>query len=372
MGAPPTGELERAIGAALGAPAKVLRAERVGPWAVMRCTLDPATGGPSSVIVKWVRADPAGMRADPRQLGTEAAALIFLAEIGFSRAPRLIGADLAAGVLVMEDLSPREPLDARLRCAGPEACAAELRDYAAALGELGAATAGKAARYAAVRTAWGQSDPAAPGERGVGPDWPAGRALLEREGLALGAAAERELRAVEAALAEPGPFLALSNGDVQVNNFLAGAGGGRLIDFEAASFRHALTLGVLIRVPGPAFVTVASPLNDELEACFRRALAVGVPEAEDDRLFGEGYGAAALAWALDRLSRFARLDRRPPGDASRLQLIATLDAAAQVARRRRAWPQLSGWCLGAADWLRRRWPDADLDLRSIPAYTPRG
>ncbi len=248
---------------------------------------------------------------------------------------------------------------------------AEMFDYARALGELGAATAGKAARYEAIRAAYRPVDPAVSGERGFGPDWPAAARRLADLGLAMPDPVERELATLIGVLQTPGPFLAFSNGDTQVNNFLVGEGEGKLIDYEAASFRHALTTAALIHTPGPAWITVRSPLCADLEAAYRTALARGVPEAEDDRRFGLGMAAACLAYALDRLSRFGLVDGRPAGDASRVQLVATLEEAAAAARGHRAFPAASGWADRAAAWLRRRWPDADVDLGAYAPYTPR-
>ena len=348
---------------------RVAHCEPLAPWAVMRCSLDDAAA--TTVIVKWLREDPRGFRIDPRQIATEQAALEFLAEIGFPHAPRLIAADLSNGVLVLEDLSPRTPLSDRLRDRGLAACKPQLLVYARVLGELGAATAGKGARYGAIRAGLGPEDPAVAGERGLGPDLPDARRLLEQQGLAIPSVADHDLAEVLATLLDPGPFLALSNGDTQVNNLLIDGEDGMLIDFEAASFRHALKAAVLIHVPGPHWITVADPFNADLEDAYRRALSEGVAEAQDDRRFGAGLAAASLAWACDRLSRFALVDSRAAGDDSRVQLVATLEAAAGVAHRHRAFPQLAGWQERAAQWLRRRWPDADVDLAALRPYTPR-
>ena len=369
MPAPSIAQLEGLLRRAWGRPVRISRREPLPPWAVMRCVLDGEE--PPSVIVKWLRDDPNGFRIDPRQMATEQAALEFLAEIGFPSAPRLIAADAAAGVVVLEDLAPRTALAERLRDHGLAASKPQLLVYARVLGELGAATAGRAARYGAIRAGLGPEDPAVAGERGLGPDWPDARLRLEQQGLAIPPAADRDLAEVVTTLFDPGPFLALSNGDTQVNNLLIDGEDGKLIDFEAASFRHALTAAVLIHVPGPHWLTVADPFNADLEDAYRTALGQGVPEAEDEGRFGGGLAAASLAWACDRLSRFARVDRRPAGDDSRVQLIATLEAAAGVAHRHRAFPQLAGWQERAAQWLRRRWPDADIDLAGLAPYTPR-
>ena len=199
------------------------------------------------------------------------------------------------------------------------------------------------------------------------------RVRYEPDGAAPPSEASSELGRIEAMLREPGPFAALTNGDVQVNNFLVGEDGldGRLIDYEAAGFRHALTAAVLIATPGSAWISVADPFALELEDAYRAALAEGIPRATDDGAFGASLAGASLAWACDRLTRLALLDARGAGDASRVQMVATLEAAAGVARRHRQWPQAAGWAERTAATLRRRWPDADVDLVTLAPYTPR-
>jgi hypothetical protein len=86
-----------------------------------------------------------------------------------------------------------------------------------------------------------------------------------------------------AELAQPGPFLALTNGDTESHNFPTGPGGGRLIDFEGAGFRHALTAAAGFAVPGLLWLAVS---GSEQVAAFRRALTRTVAEAEDDQRFG--------------------------------------------------------------------------------------
>ncbi|HEY1426549.1 MAG TPA: hypothetical protein VGF50_07750, partial [Caulobacteraceae bacterium] len=87
--------------------------------------------------------------------------------------------------------------------------------------------------------------------------------------------------------------------------------------------------------------------------------------------FGEGMAAACLAFALERLNRFSLLDSRPAGHESRVQMVSTLESAAIAARQHRAFPEATGWAERAGEWLRRRWPDADVDLESYAPYAPR-
>ncbi|MER5650660.1 hypothetical protein [Streptosporangium sp. NPDC002524] len=359
----------------------------------------PSSGPPGSVIVKWLRSDPSGSRMDPGQVVTERAALRFLSEdLGLHLAPRVLADDMAASLLVLEDLAPRTPLDRVLRRDGAVPAAAGLAAFARALGELGAATAGHAERYLARRPVTGLGLTCSDAE--------AWRRAVEHGaglGVALPGRAETELARLLAELADPGPFLALTNGDAEANNFLTtdgflttegfpttggflttdgfpatdgddhadDYGDGRLIDFEFAGYRHALTSAVCLYVPGPAWLTVSDPIATGLEAGYRSALARGVPEADDDHLFGSGLASACLTWAATRFTRFPTLDARPPGENSRLQMVFTLDAAARAAEHHRALPHLSGWARRVAQVLRRRWPDTDVDRTAYPAYTPR-
>jgi aminoglycoside/choline kinase family phosphotransferase len=311
-------------------------------------------------------------------LRTELAALQFLSDdIGTELAPRVIAADTAAGFLVLEDLAPRVSLDQLLRRDGPAAHADRLTAFARARGELSAATAGRSVTYYARRARLGPVDAAA--------DLTGRLAPLRQEAIQHAAAfgappsgrAVHELTMSLAALDAPGPFLALSNGDAEANNILLHASGpadARLIDFEFAGYTHALTDAVCLYVPGPAWLTVGDPAATGLADHYRRALARGIPEAEDDRRYGDGLAAACVSWALVRLGRFAQLDTRSPGDHSRLQLIATLEAAAHTAETHRALPHITGWIRRIAAVLRRRWPDANQDFADserFPPYQPR-
>ncbi|MFE6764553.1 hypothetical protein [Streptomyces sp. NPDC057689] len=118
-------------------------------------------------------------------------------------------------------------------------------------------------------------------------------------------------------LSEPGPFMVLSNRDAEANNLLVHAAGpadARLIGFEAAGFTHAPADAVCLYVPGPGWLSVGDPVASGLADEHRHALARGIPQAEDDRLFGRGLSAACLSWAVIRRQRFPVLDARVLGD----------------------------------------------------------
>ena len=351
-------------------PAPLIGWRRHGPWTVLRAERD---GDPRTVIVKWLRDQSDGVRADPSQPVTECVALRLLAGLGSDVPPRVLGADLRGSVLILEDLAPRVPL-AELLSPGSDgaARATGLRELGAALGRLHAATAGHERRYHRRRARYGPVDPPAERMRFVTP-WRDVAALAAALDVPIAGGVERDLAAAIGELVEPGPFLAMSNGDAEANNLLVdgGGGGGRLIDFEFAGFRHALCDVSCLYVPGPMWMAVADPSTDGSESAYRGAVAGAVPEAGDDRRYGVGIASAALACAVHRLGRLRVLDGRGPGDRSRLQMICLLDAAAAVATRFGAHPHLAGWAGRVAERLRRRWSDAGADPATIPAYTRR-
>lgn len=351
----------------------VSRVERIEPWFVARCFLTADLADvPDTVIVKWLRNNPGDVRTDPGQLATERSALEFVTGLDAGLAPRVVAADFArenpgAGVLVMEDLHPREPLRAFLLRYGIEPAGERLRHFGRALARLHAASVGHAAGYYASRP-W--ADPQA-GIRSTLGRWQDGIRHLEEAGAPMPAAAVAELADVVGALSEPGPFLAFSSGDPGVNNYLVrGDGDGRIIDFESAGFRHALfDLVNDLYVPGSMWLTVANPVETGVEAAYRETLAEAVPEVTDDRRYGWLVSGAAVVFAGMRLVALPRLDARGPSHPSRLQRVNTLRAAADTAEQHACLPQLTGWLRRAIAVLCRRWPDAVVDPAAFAPYT---
>ncbi|WP_405691432.1 hypothetical protein [Streptomyces sp. NBC_00057] len=354
-------------------PVEVDAWERLEPRAVARATLR-GVAAPRTVVVKWVRGHPSETRTEPWRLRSELATLRFLSDdLGLTLAPRVIAADLSEGLMVLEDLAPRTALDHLLRRDGAAAHSDRLAVFARAYGELNAATVGYADTYRARRASLGTSNPEA--------DHVGWFAQLRDEahghtavpGAAITGRAEIELNAALTELSEPGPFLALSNGDAETNNILlheSGPADARLIEFESAGYTHALLDAVCLHVPGPAWMTVGDPMSTGLGDHYRGALASGVPQAEDDLRYGFGLAAACISWAIVRLQRFAILDVRAPGDHSRPQLVETLEATARTAEAHGVFPHLTGWACRTADLLRRRWPDADVDFTNPAAFPP--
>lgn len=219
----------------------------------------------------------------------------------------------------------------------------------------------------------GRSDPWIRGSSGIGSWVGDGTKRADTAKLSGGSfgSAESEIESIFSELADPGRFLAFSNGDSGTNNFLIDGEDGRIIDFEFAGYRHALTDVACLYVPGPMWITVGDPIASGFGAEYRREASAAMPQAEDDDLFGFGIAASCLAMAIERLHRLPKLDARTPGDQSRLQMVSTLDSAATAAERHNSLPRLSGWMRKIADALRRSWPDTDVALTTYRNYTLR-
>ncbi len=74
---------------------------------------------------------------------------------------------------------------------------------------------------------------------------------------------------------------------------------------------------------------------------------------------------------MRRLHRFPYVDDRELGHLSRVQLVSTLESAAEAADSHKALPHLAGWARAVGASLRHRWPDADVDFGTYEPYTPR-
>lgn len=340
--------LERLIGI------PVVDVTPIEPWAVLRCRLADST----TAIVKWQRGDTREWRTETERLGTEHLALEFLATVDPSLAPRLITAefDPHPALVVIEDLAPREPLREIILRAGVRTDL--LRSYVRKLARMHAATARKRRNWPTIATELALRD------------WNTGARDIAAWGAPLSPPADREYAGIVAEF--PDTFVAFTNGDAQLNNFMVDdTGDGRLIDFEFAGFQSVFFDLANLYVPGPMWMTVNVPEECGLEEIYRTELAAAFPEIADDRKFNTGVAGAGFVWAFRRLANLDRFDARKPGDTSRAHRVATLEAAADLAERKDCLPHLADWARTAAALLRRRWPDADIDLAALGDYTSR-
>jgi hypothetical protein len=361
-----------ALSEAIGHNVQIQTFTQLGAWSVARCELSthsPIQYDVTSVIVKWKR--PQTRQGECEAIAVEAASLKFLERIGFTAAPAFVAANTARGFLIMEDLGDGVSLSDLIRTRPLEQSLPHRLQFAKALGRMAASSAGKQGELADADSGFMSRD-GFPSAKRLDEVSNALVVISELSGTGLTRFVRDDIRDIFDALIQPGPFAAFTNGDVEANNFFVSERqGSKIIDFEAARYTHALTAATWIHVPGPLWISVLDPSASLIEHAFRMELCAGIPQATCDTLYGNGISAACMAMALDRLERFSRLDRREPRDHSRIQLIATLAAAGDVALRQRSFNALAEWIERVAHWLRARWPEARDELPKLVPYAPR-
>lgn len=371
---PPLARIAALLSAAWAGRIDILSIDRIEPWSVARAKV--RGGDADTVIVKWVRSgdpDDPDARAHPRQLATEAMALEFLSTLDVTHAPRLIGLDPDRSFLIMEDAAGRRPLDQVIKRDGYDhRVHTHLIDFAATLARQHSATAGHADRFHAQISQLIVPDPERERRRFL-------RRGLDRTIEAVGPLGcpepspevWAEATEVDRLLDQPGPLLAMSNGDAATNNFLVDGSGGTLIDFEFAGYRHCITDLTDFYLPSPRWITVDDPVRLGVEDTYREIAGRAIPELLDDDRFDTDVVAACLTWARIRMNNFSRIDARPAGDPSRLQRLVTVETAAGLAESRQRFLALTDWLRSVAGWLRRRWPDVDVDVDRLGPYRAR-
>lgn len=349
---------ERVLAAVLGRAVRLVVVAEPRSGRVLRCRVDGGDVG--SVIVKG--AEPGEGLRGLATVHNELAALEVLGQSAPGAAPRLLGADPALGVLVMEDLGDGPSLATYLRNGDPVVAARAAVTSAAALGALHASTAGEAGGYEQARAALSPSD--LPAHRLLLRGRHAGDAvdalpeLVAAHDLpALPTAASAELTAAVDELAAPGPFLALSSGDPCPDNELHTEGDVRFFDFEAAAARHALIDAAYYLLPFPncwCWRPLPADLAAEMLVAYRTALAAGCSAAADDARWRLGLHRAAAAWLAVTVRR--RLPLAGDDELERQRLLVALGALAPLDGGPPPLPALSSWAERAAQVLRRRWP----------------
>ncbi len=282
----------------------------------------------------------------------------FLGRRGLELGPRLLAGDVDARLMVLEDLGRGRSLEAVLQGEDPRAATAGVLDTARLAGQLHTRTLGAQGDYELVRQAL-PPRPERVREQNA-------RDLLEHAGRLLRwhAAVEApaapglraELEAVARTLADPGPFLAFTHGDLAPANLLFTPEGPRLLDFEYAGMRHALYDALMW------LVTV--PLPDELVAradiTYRITLSAGCEAAQVDAEWVRARATVALARTVNLLQwlppRVLEEDRPwAPGLSERGALLHHLARCRALLAPADGFPALTRTLEGLEARLRERW-----------------
>lgn len=339
---------------------------------------------PATVIVK--QTEPARYDKDnPESTASTGvindwAASLFLSECDYHGAPRNFGGDAELGFVVLEDLGDTRGLDEVLQHESAETATAALVAMARAVGEMHAATVGKAARFAEIRHRLGYR----PAELRYSLDAQlkesVGRALdfVATVGVSLGEGTMAELNRIVEIVLDPGPFQAYTHSDPCPDNArLAADGTVRLIDFEYGSFGHALLDAAY---PTALFPTcwAASGIPESVQGQFlgayRERVAQTCEAARDDAVFGAAFAHACAFWTMNtwifvRDKSIWEFDIEHGLATVRQRIINRNANMAAHSRRTGHFPAFGALCERLNAELGQMWPDV-LPMPVFAAFRP--
>jgi len=270
----PAGEVRAAealLALVWGEPVAVQAAERIwGRSHVVRLHLD---AGRIVVLKRRGRRDRRGGRG----FGVELAALEYLNAMPVPVAPRLLGADADAGILLLEDLGEGASLADSLLAGGRSRVQADLIAYAQALGSLHAWSMGRAGELDGLLVRHVPGQPAVTGwldaiQRGTEPFLAAAAAL----GVAANGV-EGEISQLRVMLSKAG-YRGLVHGDACPDNVHIIDGTCRIFDFETSGCGPVAFDAAYLLAPFPScwcFASLPAEIAGPAVAAYRARLAAG-------------------------------------------------------------------------------------------------
>jgi hypothetical protein len=391
---------ERVLAVAWGGPVRLGEGERqqgtMHRSRVLRCSLlEAPAGAPATVIVKCAQGD-GDQKYDPAEaepgtpawrLFSEWAGTQFLNSLPADPplCGRVYGGDRDSGLIVLEDLGEGECLADLLQGSDRERVEAGLVTYAASLGRLHAATAGREPEFERCRVALlgatGVSgSPSANEDRArdrlgnwLIEDVPKFREGAEALSVRLPPGFEEEVAVVAAAIREPGPFLAFAPGDTCPDNHRFAGPWLRFFDFEFCGFRHALLDAAYFRLPFPTCWCVnrfPPEIRPRMDVAYRAELVRGCPAAADDPLFRTQLVAACAWWTITTVSWHLLVALEKDGEwgvsTVRQRQILRLDTFAATSEELGHLEAIGAAARAMAARLRVLWPPE----AEMPLYPP--
>jgi Ser/Thr protein kinase RdoA (MazF antagonist) len=345
---------EALMARAWGERAEIRAAETIwGRSHVLRLHL----GGDRSVVLKRRGQQERDRRAEG--FGVELAALEYLSAMPVPVAPRLLGADTNAGILLMEDLGPGASLAASLLAGNRERAQADLVTYAQALASLHVWSRGRPGELAALRDRYAPRAAGRPALMGA-VEW--GKAPVLAVATSLGLSVDGvagEIDQLGPVLDGPG-HLGLVHGDACPDNVGFIDGRCRIFDFETSSWGAAALDAVYLLAPFPSCWCFAN-LPDEvaapaLDAYRARLAAAGIHLGPD---WDAALAAAMACWIVARGTGLARVleeDHEWGTTTMRPRLLAWLRSFTRTAGQTGALPRLQALAGALHDQLSQRWP----------------
>ena len=319
------------------------------------------------------RGDKSLQSGQARSFGVELAVLEYLNAMPVPVAPRLLGADPDAGILLIEDLGPGTSLADSLLAGDRAGAEVGLVAYARALGALHAWSIGRPGDLARL---WARYAP----EAAPGPAWlsalESGRdaflGATARLALPAGGIAE-EISEVAAMLSGPG-YLGLVHGDACPDNVHLADGVCRIFDFETSGWGAVALDAAYLVAPFPSCwcfarlpAEVAAPAVAAYRGCLQQAgIELGpdwdavMAAALASFIIARGH---VIARALDEDHTWGTATMRP-------RLLTWLRMFSETADRAGVLPRLHDLAAELHNQLSRRWPG--LVIHEYPALVQPG
>jgi Ser/Thr protein kinase RdoA (MazF antagonist) len=348
---------------AWGEPVEVSAADLV--WK-RRHVVRLATRDGRSAILKRLRRQRSGEEAGRDEFGIELASLEFLGGMPDPVAPRLLGADVSAGILIMEELPRGRSLARTLLHGDRDGAIADLISYATALGSLHAWSIGRAGEFERARARYSPSaDPR--------PWWveriDSRRAVYLRIASELGASTDGVDAEIDAIVRILGGerHRSFVHGDLCPDNVRLSAGRTRIFDFEESSTGSPALDAAYLLAPFPScwcFASVPESISAPAMNAYLAALTAGGVQTTDELQLE--LAAALAGWVAARgnmIERALKGDEEWGTTTMRPRLVAWTERFAAVAAATGTFPVLRA----IAERLNKRfqslWPDA-----IVPAY----
>ena len=318
-------------------------------------------GDDRTAVLKRPREGDSGDRS--RGFDAELAALEFLSPMEIAVAPRLLGADASAGILIMEDLGPGSSLADSLMAGDRSRVGADLISYARTIAAMHAWSIGRSSEYGQIRARLA-------GSAGVvtAPDWTDAIASSKEPFLAMAAhlglatdGVDREIDSLGPLMAGAG-YVGLVHSDLCPDNTHIANGRCRIIDFETSGWGPiALDVAYLL-APFPScwcFASLPAEVADPALAAYREQVTSAGMELGRD--WEDALTAALAGWVVARGARIGRAleqDRNWGTTTMRPRLLTWLSSFIAAAARTGALPRLRALAEEVRERLRLRWPDA--------------
>jgi len=347
---------ESLLSSVLGTPVTIRAAEMI--WRrshIVRLRL----ADESSVVLKRSREENPGGRG--RAFGAELAALELLNGMDTAVAPRLLGADAEAGILIMEDLGPSSSLAHSLLARDRGRAEADLIAYARALGAMHSWSNGRSVEFAEVRARRATSADSA------APDWlgaiVGGKerflALTSRLGLPSDGV-DDEIDSLEVLLHGAG-HTGLVHSDPCPDNTHIADGNCRIFDFETSGWGPVALDAAYLLAPFPSCWCFASLPDDvagpALQAYRDQLTSAGI-------ILGPEWDAAMTAalagWVVARAEALGQAldeDRDWGTTTMRPRILTWLSSFTGAAERTRALPRLGSLAQAIHEQVSLRWPE---------------